>query len=307
MINKILKQNREEIVKSAWIFSDLQQSIPEKARESLTKAVEDYKSLEMNCDKIWYLGDATEGNRLDFLKEMCEMHLELLIPLNIPLRYVMGNHDFDYSRNKQKSGERVIVPFYNTIKSVADWRTIDSLSNFYFIEEFGDFQIVFLSDHCSEKGEWYTTHGKIHGDKDKYPYSKEDFRILSEKIKKTEKATISVSHYAFAGGTRPSENLNQMLPLPENHLLHFYGHAHIGDAVWGKENLYRKVSWVDNQDIRQFNVSSLENRRGSSIRSVFLEIYKDNSLGIFFRDHQQMKWSECYLLSSSQDSKIFNG
>ncbi|MEJ6951895.1 metallophosphoesterase [Natronospora cellulosivora (SeqCode)] len=298
MIKKIFTQSKEEVAKRAWIISDLQQSIPDKARDSLTKAVEDYKSLEMNCDQIWYLGDATEGDRLDFLEEMCEMHLELLTPLNIPLRYVMGNHEFDYSRNKQKRGEKVIVPFYNTVKKVADWRTIDNLSSFYFLEEFGDFQILFLSDHCSETGEWYTTHGEIHGDKDKYPYSKESFQSLSEKIEKTGKLTISVSHYAFAGGNRPSEILNQLLPLAENHFLHFYGHAHIGDGVWAKENLYRKISWVDNQDIRQFNVSSLENNRGSSIRSVFLEIYKDNSIGVFFRDHQQRKWSECYFLSN---------
>ena len=50
---------------------------------------------------------------------------------------------------------------------------------------------------------------------------------------------------AFCGGNRASEHLSTLLPLPHQVKIHFYGHAHIGDYAWAKENAYRRISCVD--------------------------------------------------------------
>ena len=77
---------------------------------------------------------------------------------------------------------------------------------------------------------------------------------------------------------------------------YLFGHSHIGDFVWGEENPFRKISWIKGNDIPQINVSSLEKGRGSGIRSVILEIYRDDTIGLFFRDHGQKKYTEYFTL-----------
>jgi hypothetical protein len=89
-----------------------------------------------------------------------------------------------------------------------------------------------------------------------------------------------------------------MLPLPENVRLHLYGHAHIGDATWAGKNLYRKIAAVDDHSIIQCDVASLEDGRGSATRSMVLEIYRDGSLGLFFRNHSTRRWEEHLLLDA---------
>ncbi|MGE5559355.1 MAG: metallophosphoesterase [Bacillota bacterium] len=298
MIEKILHNTAKNMKHRVWIFSDLQQSVPENASHCLNEAVDDFRSLDMPCERIWYLGDAVEGCDIDHLEEMSEMQAKVLAPLNIPLRYVLGNHDFEYYQAcREKSA--CLLPFAETIRHTPGWQTIKTLDSFYFTETLGDYLIVFLSDHASPTGDWLAVHGEIFGDKSKYPYHDKDFDKVKELIRKTNKTAITVSHYAFAGGNRPSNFLSRLLPLPSNVKLHFYGHAHIGDKQWAGKDCYRNISCVDNQKIPQVNVSSLENHRGNAVRSVILEIYDDGSLGICFRNHTVRRWEELYLISST--------
>lgn len=292
MIADVFPALQKSLKHRIWIFSDLQQALPERARYCMAAAVEDFKTLCLPCEFIWYLGDAVEGIEESHLNEAVRIQLDLLRPLQIPLRYVLGNHDFDYLRSRN----RVASHFHNAVQHVPGWQSVDSLQSFYFIEELGDYTLLFLSDHTHLGGEWFTTHGIIHGDSDEYPYDQAVYLNLKNLLETSNKPIITLSHYAFSGGNRPSPLWNQLLPLPDQVKIHFYGHSHIGDKVWGKEHVYRKISYVDYQNIPQINVSSLENDRGDEIRSVFLEIYEDNSLGIFFRDHEKKQWAGMFMM-----------
>lgn len=300
MIDTILKSVEDQVKYRIWLFSDLQQSVPDHAEYCLTTAVRDFQQLGLDCDYIWYLGDAVEGSDRERLEKMVNIQQDLLKPLNIPLRFVLGNHDFDYLRAHKDKEEYPPVFFYDTVLKTPDWKTIDSLSSFYFIEELEDYKIIFLSDHGDPKGEWVSTHGKVHGNQEKYPHTKEDYLQLKQIIEESSKRIITVSHGAFPGGNRPFALWEQLLPLPEHVKVHFYGHSHIGDAVFGKENVYRKVAYIDHAKIPQINVSSLENRRGDEVRSVFLEIYHDHTMGIYFRDHEKERWADLYMINDER-------
>ena len=99
---------------------------------------------------------------------------------------------------------------------------------------------------------------------------------------------------------RPSRLMDQMMPLPGNIKLHLYGHAHIGDAAWAGKDLYRKIACVDDHPIVQADIASLEDGRGSAIRSALLEIYADHSLGLFFRNHSVKRWEEMLVLDGGR-------
>lgn len=294
MIDQWLKQSKAPTVKRIWAFSDLQQSEPAKAEACLKTAVEDIQSLQLDLDYLWYLGDATEGDDPASLQAMCEMHLNYLRPLDAPLRYVLGNHDFDYFSIEPRAW------FAETVRSVPGWRTTDDMTSFYYTEDIGPFLIVFLSDHGDPEGRWHTTHGVLKGKLEYYPHLEEHYEQLKQLIADSSKPVIMVSHYAFAGSTRPSHLHGRLLPLPPTVRMHLHGHAHIGDARWAGKDAYRKFAGVDHQHIPQFNISSLENGRGSSIRSALIEIYEDTSIGIFFRDHSRKHWSESVMLGEDR-------
>ena len=281
-----------------WICSDLQQSDPAHARGCMTLAVNDFKALGLACDQIWYLGDAVEGHKLELVGEMVRMQLELLAPLGIPLRYAQGNHDFDTFQNDPALP--VTTPFWDAVKTVPGWRTTAERGDFYFTDTLGPYLVVFFSDHTAADGSWISTHGRVHRDGAKYPHGPEAYQALRDLIASAGRPVITAGHCPFAGGNRPSDLMSQMLPLPGNVRAHFYGHAHIGDVYWVKENVFRKIAYVHHQTIPQIDVASLENRRGNEIRSAFLEIYADGTLGIFFRDHSRGRWAEALLLNAER-------
>lgn len=296
MVEKIIDTFKQDVKHRIWLISDLQQSIPENAERCLSIALGDYNTLSMPCSRIWYLGDAVEGNDLNHIAEMTQMQVEKLKLLNIPVKYVLGNHDFDYFRSLTNEANKMIIPFYDNITKIDNWESIPSSDSFYFTEDMGDFMVVFLSDHGNKDGEWFTSHGTVHKNNLDYPHSIDAYRSLVELISSTSKPVITVSHYSFSGGNRPSELQDQLLPLPQNVKIHFYGHAHIGDKKWAGKDCFRKIACIDNQAISQVNVSSLEDRRGSAIRSVILEVYNNNRFGIYFRNHSEKKWEEFYLV-----------
>lgn len=301
MIPQVLKALRSSVVHRVWILSDLQQADPVRSRVCLTTAVRDFQQLGLACEQIWYLGDAVEGSGLQQVQAMADMHIELLEPLSIPLRYVLGNHDFDMLRNNSDLHPADAFPFYQKIRSVAGWKTVPSPESFYFTDSLGEYSIVFLSDHCSRQGDWHTTNGQVLGNVETYPYLESDYKRLARAIETSNKPTILAGHYAFAGGNRPSRLLNQLLPLPVNVRIHFHGHAHIGDSKWAGKDCYRKISSIENQPLPQINVSSLENVRGDHIRSVIFEIYEDESMGIYFRDHDRGAWADMYMIGGSAE------
>ncbi|WP_066187902.1 MULTISPECIES: metallophosphoesterase [Gracilibacillus] len=300
MINNVREHLQDKVKYRMWLFSDLQQSVPEQAEYCLSTAVDDFKSLDLTCDYIWYLGDAVEGNNQEQLRKMTEIQLNLLKPLNIPVRFVLGNHDFDYIWDNRDSSEQLPVFFHEAVANTEGWKTIDQLTSFYFSEDIGDYKVIFLSDHGDPAGEWISTHGLVHGNEQKYPYTKDDLLALRQEIAQSSKKVITVSHGAFAGGNRAFPLWDPLLPLPETVKVHFYGHSHIGDVVQGKEKVYRKIAYVDHEKTPQINVSSLENRRGDEVRSVILEIYQDATMGIYFRDHEKKIWADLYMIDDKR-------
>jgi len=271
-----------------WVISDLQQSEPEKARKSLYTALDDFGALDLKCDKIWYLGDSVEGSNMVHLDEMTKMQEEAFLNLGVPLCYVMGNHDMDPLPN----GGR--VPFYDMVRSHSEFRCVASSEEYYYFDKIGDFDVLFISDHFAEDFSWCTHHGRVYGDLEKYPYTDADFKALAEKVRASGKKTITVSHYAYPGGNRESAFMAKFMPLPENILIHFYGHAHIGDRDWAGKDAERKISWVDYTNIPQLDIASLECGRGNAIRSAFFEIY-DEYFFVKFRNHEKRCWDEVFV------------
>lgn len=294
MIDNLHKRTRCRL----WIISDLQQSVPENAAFCMTSAVKDFRLLDLPCQSVFYLGDAVEGHDREYIDEMTQMQFSNLDSLEIPIVYVPGNHDFDYYQYHQEKLNRLELPFYESVRAHKGWITSPSLHDFYFTYDMREYMVVCLPDHGAEDGSWFTTHGEIHGSTENYPYYPQDYRKLSEEIKSWNKPVFTMGHYSFMGGNREARLQSQMLPLPDQVRIHFYGHAHIGDSVWAGKDCYRKISCVDWQDIPQINVASLENFRGSAIRSVFLEIYEDGTYGVLFRNHTTQMWDEVYLIDT---------
>jgi hypothetical protein len=299
MINTLLQSLRPQVLHRVWVISDLQQSVPTEARRCLTAAVDDFRSLDLPIDQIWYLGDAVEGAHLAHLEEMAAMQIEKLGAFRVPLKYVLGNHDFDFLRQQTAPADAKAI-FRDAVGSVPGWRTTDSIESFYFFDKLGDFTIAFFSDHADIKGRWVSTHGVIHGEKGLYPYHGVQYQAVRDQIAAVPGPVITCSHYAFAGGNRPSALHDLMFRLPSNIKLHLYAHAHIGDATWAGKDLYRKIACIDNHPIVQCDIASLEDTRGSATRSAVLEIYRDHSLGLFFRNHSSGRWEESLLLDAKR-------
>lgn len=293
MYDYIYQESLKRAKHKIWIFSDLQQSEPDNAQKCLDVCMEDFGHMDKPADMIWFLGDCVEGTDITKLNKMCTSLEEAFEKVNIPVCFVAGNHDLDYERYGEGGKEGVFVPFYETVKKHQNWHFAKSFDEPYFKVPVGNFKVYFFTDHIAPDKAWSTTHGDIHGDKTKYPHI-EKLKKVKDEMAKENCPVITASHYSFIGGSRPSELFNNLLPLPENVKIHFYGHAHFGDFAWAGDSPYQRISWVKMHDIPQLNVSSFENIRGRKCRSVFLHIYEDNSLGVFFRNHDDKCFSECY-------------
>ncbi len=281
-----------------WIFSDLQQGNPKYAKECLDVSVADYKSMGKPADMMWYLGDSIEGfgvEHIDHVLKMTEMQIKTFEGLDIPLCYVMGNHEIQFSNGVNK--EKPFVPIYDEIRKHSNWHTTKDYDDWYFKIQLGEFVVYFISEHTTQGNEpqfWVSNEAP----KNDVYYNKVE--KLKAEMKNETCPIITASHYSFPGGNRASNAFNDLFPLPKNHKIHFYGHAHIGDYKWAKENAYRRISSVDWHDIPQVNVSSFEHIRGNTCRSVFLHIYNDNTMGVFFRDHDNRCFTECYFPSEKR-------
>lgn len=294
MYDFIYQESLKRAKHKVWIFSDLQQSDPKNAKECLEVSMDDYYCLGAPADMIWFLGDCVEGADKQHLLKMCEIQEKAFMKTGIPLCFVAGNHDLDYARFGNR--EDAFIPFYEMAKKHRDWYIASSYTDLYFKVPLGDFKIYFFTDHIATDMSWDTTHGEIHGNVSAYPHI-QVLQTIKQEMEDDACPIITASHYSFVGGSRSSALFNKIMPLPQNVKMHFYGHAHIGDYVWAGDSPYQRISWMNNHDIPQINVSSFEHIRGLKCRSVFLHIYEDHSCGIFFRNHDDRVFTECYFPS----------
>jgi hypothetical protein len=305
MIERSYEISRERAKHAVWIISDLQQRDPEKAKRCLDLSMADFEGLGSPAQAVWYLGDAVESDNLEYLELMSAMQAEAFRKTGLPLCYATGNHDYDYARSHPEKAPA--IPFYETVQREPGWFTTQDCEDFWFSWKLGEYSVFFLCDHIARDNSWRVTHGKVQAGEDRYPYVQSDIDALRRRIAAVEGPVITASHYSFTGGNRESDLLGKLLPLPGNVRIHVYGHAHIGDFKWARENAWRRISWVDWHDIPQINVSSFENVRGSACRSVLLHVYEDGGMGVFFRNHDKREFTESYFPSRENMGNGFDG
>ena len=280
-----------------WVFSDLQQRSPDKAEDCMNIALGDMRELDFDLDGIWYLGDAVEGMNRERLQTMIDMQISKLSALGVPLRFVMGNHDLDCSC-RAPSGKKPPLPVWEAFRNVPNWKTTAACNDFYFTDTYGDVLTVFLSDHVAPDNRWVATQQEIRGQNpESYDIPQKVFSDLRAYIADWKGPVVLAGHYAFPGGARepPARGwLNRLLPLPDNVKLVLHGHAHIGDWSCAQAETFQRVTWMKWHNIPQANVSSLDRNRGSQTRSVLFDIYKDGTFGLFFRDHEDRRWTEAF-------------
>ena len=237
----IYRESLKRAKHKVWIFSDLQQADPKDTQECLNISMEDYYLLGAPADMIWFLGDCVEGADVSRLEEMCEMQEKAFVKAGIPLCFVAGNHDLDYMRSGNGKEKKAYIPFYEMAKKHKDWYMASSYEDPYFKVPLGDFKIYFFTDHIAADRSWFTSHGLIHGDEQQYPHI-ELLQKIKDEMEGDGCPVITASHYSFPDGSRPAELLKNIMPLPQNVKLHFYGHAHIGDSVWAGDRPYQRIS-----------------------------------------------------------------
>lgn len=280
-----------------WISSDLQLEDPEVARSVLTRAMDDVHALDLPLVGAWCLGDALVGSNLPALEDTARIVVELYEQLGLPIRYVMGNHELDLCRSSGQGR----FPLHEMVRDRLGWVTTRSPEHFYFTEQWGGHQVFFFSDHADPAGRWIAAqHRRPEDWPSEYPYGSEVWQALRQEIARSELPVITVSHYAFPGGQRPSSLLEQLLPLPVTVRCHLYGHAHIGDMVWNKACPWERQHCVVNQDIRQYNISALESLRSPGSHSAFLEFRPTGGLRLRIRCHLERRWVACYDIEAEE-------
>ncbi|MGI6609951.1 MAG: metallophosphoesterase [Limnochordia bacterium] len=274
-----------------WISSDLQLEDPEVARSVLMQAIDDVQQLNLPLVGAWCLGDVLVGSKLPALEETAKAVVGLYEQLGVPMRYVMGNHEKDYCRIRGEGR----FPFHEQVRDRAGWVTTSSPRDFYFSEPWCGHQVFFFSDQADPSGEWIATHHKRPEQwPEGYPNRQELWQAVRREMAASSLPVISVCHYAFPGGQRPSSVLEQLLPLPDTVRCHLYGHAHIGDLVWNKACPWERQHCVAGHDIMQYNISALESLRSPGSHSAFLEFRPTGALQLRIRCHLERRWVACY-------------
>ena len=292
MFDELYRESLSRAAHKVWILSDLQQGLPENTRRCLDAGISDFELLGRPAEQIWYLGDAVEGADAARLEAMCRLQEEAFAQLGLPLCYATGNHDYDYASAHR--GQPPWVPFYEMVRAHPGWQTAAGCEDFYFRTRIGETAVYFLCDHVSGDGRWCVTHSGFRWGREEYPYTEADAQALRARMAAETGPIITCGHYGFSGCNRDHALMDRLLPLPPGARIHFYGHSHIGDWKWGKKDTWRRICWVDWHDVPQIDVSSFENIRGRFCRSVFLHLYEDGSMGVFFRNHDEHRFTEAY-------------
>ena len=169
---------RPHVKHRVWLFSDLQQSDPANARSCMETALSDFTALGWQAEQIWYLGDSVQGKDMAHLRAMAEMQEEGFGSLGIPLCYVTGNHDYDWSNANR--AEKPILPFWEKVRAHDGWRTAEDLEQIYFTHKLGRYTVFFFSDHIARDNRWLVTHGSIRYGGEHYPYTEADAEACND-------------------------------------------------------------------------------------------------------------------------------
>ena len=234
------------------------------------------------------------------------MQVRALAAVDAPIYYAMGNHEFDYLRYGARNAADFRIPMRERIANEPQWHTTANVDDWTFRVDFDGLTLFFFSDHCARDGRWAVTHCGLRlpnsapegASIPANPHSAGEARLQARAaLEAIDRPFFTLSHNAFPGGNRGGEGPLQaeLLPLPPNHVAHFYGHSHIGDRVWGGVNYLRQISTIDDSAATQFDIASLENRRGNAVRSAIVEWYGDGRYGVFFRNHTHARWEKVYL------------
>lgn len=270
-----------------WIQSDLQLDEPEAARSVLHEAVEDIRRLSLPLAGVWCLGDALAGSDLDDLEQVAETTVQLLERLDVPICYVLGNHEMDARRELGVNH----YPLYELTKNRPGWHTLRSLSDFYFSQEWFGYQVYFFGDHAAIDGSWFTSHGVVQDDPaSDYPHLPSVYRRLRDEMMASSRPILTASHYAYPGGQRHSTLHEQLLPLSSMVRGHFYGHAHIGDLVFNSERPWDRKNPIIGHELIQYNISALESLRSPGSHSAVLSFEAGGCLRLRIRCHLQKEW-----------------
>lgn len=273
---------------SIWIHSDLQLSKPALADRVLADAVDDLLSLDLNLSAAFCLGDALCGKSEPDLNAVAQATLRHNARLAVPVCYVMGNHENDLRRSGTAK-----YPLFDLAQSTPNWHTLNHLSDFYFARKIFGTLVVFMGDHAGP--DWWSSHGSIEGPHpEHYPHPPAAYQALRNAIAAYPGPAITVSHYAYPGGQRPSRLQGAMLPLPQNLLTHCYGHAHIGDLVWNSESPWLRENPITGQPLRQYNISALETDRSPGSHSAILDFDAQGPATLRIRCHQSKQWLDTF-------------
>lgn len=295
MFDELYEISKKHAKHTVWVFSDLQQSKFENAKRCLDICMEDYARLGNPGEMIWYLGDSTESHNLPELERMTKIQEDAFESMKIPVCYATGNHDYDYPEYCHRQGKKdYVMPFYDMIRSHKDWYTTKDTEETWFKVPFDNYEVYFFCDHVAHDNSWCSTHNKVRYGEEAYPYGPEHFASIRRDMEACDKKIITAAHCAFPGGNRDTYLMSMIQPLPLSVRLHLYGHSHIGEYICPKERIFSQIQWIDWQDIPQVDVSSFENIRGSYCRSVLLQVYEDDSLGLFFRNHDAHRFESAY-------------
>lgn len=295
---------KKRVKQTVWVFSDLQQARYDDAKRCLEMSLEDYELLGRPADMIWYLGDSTQSANFPELERMADLQIGAFERLGVPLCYATGNHDYDYSEACHQTGEPFSMPFYDAVRRHDTWFTTKNCDETWFKIPFGNYTVYFFCDHVARDNSWCSTHNRFRYGGENYPYGAEHFAGIRRDMENCSSPNlITVSHYAFPGGNRDTGLLSLIQPLPLNVRLHLYGHSHVGEYKCPKERIFSQIQWVDWQDIPQVDVASFEDVRGSFCRSVILQIYDDDTLGLFFRNHNEQRFYSAFFPSCRSAEK----
>ncbi|MEX0653915.1 MAG: metallophosphoesterase family protein [Phycisphaeraceae bacterium] len=276
---------------AVWVQSDLQLGRPALAREVLANAVADMEALDEPVDAIWCLGDALVGSREADLAEVAAACIELLESFDVPICYVMGNHEMDL----RCTGTRC-YPLYEQVAGRPLWHTMAKLEDPWFERQCLGCRAVFFGDHADPAGQWLTQHHGLKPTDATYPHTAAWPR-LRDRLARAAEPVVFAGHYAFPGGQRPSDLMGQLLPLPETVRLHLHGHAHIGDMVHNREHPWRRNNPITGQPQRQYNISALETARSPGSHSALLRFDAGEPARLDIRCHLQQQWVERFELT----------
>lgn len=283
-----LLPSREPIAR-VWVISDIQQSEPADALATLSTAVDDILATDLEFDAIWCLGDALRGSDETALDQVADIFIHQLARLNLPVCYLLGNHDVDYKRATDIDRH----PLWERALAHPNWHVAERLDDFFFARRIGNCLAVFMGDHAHSGGDWFTSHGGVSGrTREGYPHDTASYTRLSQAIADFNGPVVLAAHYALPGGQKPSGLMARLLPLPANVKLALHGHAHIGDLVWNKDNPWQRDNPVTGQPLRQFNVSALETVRSPGSHSAVLELAPAGPISLRIRCHQKHTWTD---------------